>query len=649
MGCMDEQRLQRIQRFSRTLRNGTWEPFKPSDVFPSEVIVSMPMQACRHVWEHLKTKDHVHLIAEGVTLPQEVPPWMFEKEHVVLTETGAFRDEYRHTSSAARMKEMQDWLSKNLTPVLGVDASQVLYGSAFARLVRKGLYAEPFMKYLNDWVLGKHVKWIQPPGNEQSVQSKTNATKQALLLAKWAGYWNAEVALQIKQWLQYTLFYKGKAQERLTDPPGVFLLLHARWERMNRHVLHSLVRPLMKKEQASLGILLFGGLAPGAPDETNMSVSRGSEVWAGLSGACKEWLVKKPMFQVCMPENPGAMKGLLFDLQTVFWKIRNLVSSPPDFVEDMDRYLRFLSIDMVRTVFVKHATSEWLKTYPKTKTLFMTTASLLETACVEWMARDRGIHTIDAVHGSSGDGWVGDMETFSNTRLVWTASDKEVMQAHRKQHIEIAGMPDPGFSQAFQKDQEHLARMKQKLRSDTPLNLLFCAAYTHRDWSYTGFYLRPFQRELMRMGSLLKATGRWNVRYRPHPADHKDWVREDAAPWNIPLSVDALAEDVAWSDVMVIQASSSVFLESLCSGRLLFAHMIPEFEAGIYTKYFDERRRFCYAEEGVQMLGNVYQDLQDNADIHDAEQSMRKRFFPQGHQSIEEYMRPYVRLEKPIE
>jgi hypothetical protein len=136
-----------------------------------------------------------------------------------------------------------------------------------------------------------------------------------------------------------------------------------------------------------------------------------------------------------------------------------------------------------------------------------------------------------------------------------------------------------------------------------PTRVLFVTNYLQRDARIGDeFPRRAYLEELLlSIPELRRIYGdRFHFRWRPHPVDNEDAVREVLANYeSVELSRGCpLSQDALWAD-LVISTVSSAAVELLLTGVPVFLHVMPTETNTPDVRFFAPERRFHRAGEFV--------------------------------------------------
>jgi hypothetical protein len=129
--------------------------------------------------------------------------------------------------------------------------------------------------------------------------------------------------------------------------------------------------------------------------------------------------------------------------------------------------------------------------------------------------------------------------------------------------------------------------------------VLVVTGYSHDCWTLSGFPLRPFEIELLRGATLLKARHPdVEIRWRPHPSDDPREIADRLArfPMLERSTAASLGDDLAWADVVVSYGGTTLG-QAVRAGVPVIAHIVPELLPYPDMAAVAPDRRFFYAAD----------------------------------------------------
>ena len=97
------------------------------------------------------------------------------------------------------------------------------------------------------------------------------------------------------------------------------------------------------------------------------------------------------------------------------------------------------------------------------------------------------------------------------------------------------------------------------------------------------------------------AGPRAHFKWRPHPAEHLPTVARICPPHLERSVASSFEDDLAWSDIVVANQSTTV-VEAVLADRVLFLHVLPVYEDGPNAMAVAPERRFLHAVDVVDRL-----------------------------------------------
>jgi hypothetical protein len=425
-----------------------------------------------------------------------------------------------------------------------------------------------------------------------------------------------------------------------TEQPRAWFSLLPTWYRMNRVMIETVLHPLIARErehgrsgsQPSFGALLIGELARGERNEQKLTSITGRTLWAGLRDL-REPIAARPVEQiVCTESLPALATDLLVAAGRAVRVIARCAVHPArlelagytlDLRANALALARVASIDVCRATFSERATRAFLERMERkgercNPVVFATTASTAPSTA-STVLQSRGVQVIEVLHGTAGEGWPGLNENNASVVVVPTRADQRALAPLPARAV-VGGMPMPRV-------------IAPRPSGERVRNVLVMSTFLHRDWvGIGGHFLVPLQHELLRTAAMLRAAlgERVRIRWRPHPADMTDLVREaHARVPDVDLShgVRGLADDLEWSDLVVSSPSSAIF-EALFAGVPVFVYAEPDQWSTPVADWCDPARVFFWAEPGVQVLTRTLAALErGEPDVLAPEQHAREQLF----------------------
>jgi hypothetical protein len=558
----------------------------------------------------------VRLVGEAVTLPAAWPAWARESQGLLLTELGAYVTAERGLEAGRALRaSITAWLDEAFDGVIpGLSGGRVFYASALFRFLQPLVKAFPLLLGLVEchgterfhcvdetWIAFEQFRSLlaQTGGQLSGPPPRSRRAWRLFLVATGAAILAGALADQVRAYIR-----SSRSRVRLRElrarggnggAPAFWAAMIPDWYRINRHVIHSIVEPALARGER-LGILLFGGLEPGARSESDLRKRVGDDLWPELRMS-EEALSRCEVDQVVCPESvPEFVLMLGRAAGRSLRVIKRLASGgsvvPGDsFGLELGSHCTALAklaaVDAVRACAAEHATRAAMRrrSFAGVKVCFAA-AELAAVATADLMLQRAGVETIDFVHGVSGD-WISFLPSQSSCRCVWVDADAR-LNVNTNQRSIVAGAPRTVASNA--------GHRRAGVR-----NVLIMSNYVHRDARVGGRFPQwPLQSELLGVVAVLRQPfgDRCRFRWRPHPADDEAEVARALGRFEgLELSRGCpLGADTAWADVIVSSFSSAAF-EALMADVPLFLHVTPGLRDFPAVTCFDRARRFFRAEE----------------------------------------------------
>ena len=546
----------------------------------------------------------VALVGHGAGFLRASELGVTPRGRVCLIELGGFsRDQVASTADVRR--EIDAWLAEIFSGLPVPELEQNLYASAAVRLFQGWIDAAQFTDELAAFVVGRRVHSADPcwPGNRAvGLAPSERAPRWKLWPYVMAGLC-ATVLSSGKSMLVRRSTVEALAHFRSVrrgPPPRRWLVLQNEWYRFNRHLIDSLAAPMVARGEP-LGVLLAGDLQEGLRSEVDLTVRGRGEFFSGL-GSLRKHLDHLWLDQVVGPESwsewwrvcqSASRSSLAAAARATFPRPGPRTSFDP--FADPKSFARLLTIDVARAAAAFHAARvAGERSVPAESEVYSSTSTLAAAAAADSALRRAGHTTVEFFHGAGAEEWSGAQECRSSVRAVWTEIDAQTLRRLGQRAV-AAGMPS--------RTERHPPRR------EPPWRVLLLSNYVHRDLGISGhFPFEPFLRELLRVPTELAqiAEGRFQVRWRPHPADHPDALSRAASHIrDLPRSSESLEEDFAWADCIVSSMSTTV-VEAMFVGVPVFLHVPPQYEEAPNVVALAPERRFFYAQEGARKIAEAF-------------------------------------------
>jgi hypothetical protein len=594
---------------------------------PPGADLGLGFERARQLLEH---GHEVRLVGEAATLPAAWPAWVRESQGLLLTELGAYVTGERSLEVGRVFRAaITEWLDEAFDGViLGFPGGRVFYASALLRFLHPVVKAFPLLlglvechgterfhcvgealiahEQLRDLLARTGGSLSGPPPRLRRLwRLRFVATSTAVL----AGALADQVRAYMRSSRSRVRLRELRARGGTGGAPMFWAAMVPDWCRINQHVIHSIVGPALARN-ARLGILLFGGLEPGARSESDLRKRVGDDLWPGL-GMSEEALSRCEIDQVVCPESLSEcvlMLGRAAGRSLRVIKrlaVGGAVVRKGSFRCELHAHClalaKLAAVDVVRACAAEHATLAAMQRRPfaGAKVCFAA-AEEAAVATADLLLQRAGVETIDFIHGVTGD-WLSRLPSQSSCRCVWVDADARLNVGASQRSI-VAGAPRTVVSNA--------GRRRAGVR-----NILIISNYVHRDTRIgSRFPQRPLQSELLGVVAVLHRSfgDRFRFRWRPHPADDEAEVaRALGRVEGLELSRERpLGADTAWADVVISSFSSAAF-EALMADVPLFLHVTPELRDSPAVTSFEPERRFFRAAEIQAPFADCVADLDD--------------------------------------
>ena len=398
------------------------------------------------------------------------------------------------------------------------------------------------------------------------------------------------------------------------------------WIRINFHVLESIVKPALQNGEP-VGVLLTGTLQPGARTESNMRTRIGSEVWPGL-GLLQKRIEEFEFDQVISPESTIEFLTVLGRAARQSVRVLFRLASHPARISlgafhfDLARHkwqlAKLATKDVWTAVTAERATKAAIHrhSFAGTKVVLVSACSS-SLAVADLILQSAGALTVDFAHGSPVS-CLTDTPSVSSIKCVWTLADASPIGILGQRAV-VAGLP-------------RTVTKNSRPPGYKVTNILITSNYATLD-SLIGDSLPflPYQEDLLAVIRFIRERygKRFQFRWRPHPADLEWAVRNTLKRYqDVDLSRGrALAEDAAWSD-LIVTSSSSVVPQLLLAEVPIFLHVRPSLLHAAEVEYFSSERKFFSAQDLIQAFSQCVARLDiGNPSALDPEKHTRIAFF----------------------
>jgi hypothetical protein len=666
-GATADDLAERVARFTRRPHPNT------GDAVPTNVVLVPPLHDIRVGFERareLLSDGPVRLVGDGVTLEPSWPEWVRATPGLVLSELGAYRSGSRSEATRGARRAARAWLDALFEGLTAASGAKVFHGSATNRLFEPAYRAIPFAAGLAEALAGCTVHFVRPwagtdvlvralerrgaivwtaaRGTSHAPERGTPAGRSPKAARRMAHRVRFATEVAARAWVQaavgcarMAVEYARTRDERAVaregvrraaaDPPSVWTALLPTWDRINAPIVRSFVKPALARRER-VGALLYGQIRRGKRDEHDLRTTHGDALWPGLGDAQAE-LIAGPLAQVAVPDGAAelARTTLLSALRVARATARlarsatslELDGHPVHLAAMPHGCAALVGIDVVRATASELAARRLCRSVDVRGCQAVIAAWESEICAWDVTLQAHGATTVEYFHGAAADSWPGGAETSATVRLVWTQAEVDAADTEVQPCV-VAGMPRPvGLPE----------RSYPRGAATAPRRVLLMTNYVHRDSKVDGvFPFEPALRELVGLLPRLTEAVRapLSFRWRPHPADAPAIVDALARELGSAVSLSRgvpLVDDLAWADVVVSSASTTVF-EALFADVPLFVHAMPELWASPMLRYFDRRRIFYFCESIVPALVDTIAALDHDPNPTAPERETRRQVFP---------------------
>lgn len=561
---------------------------------------------------------HVRLVGEGVTVRTVWPEWVAGQDRLVLTELGAYVTVESVERAAEATDDLKEWADRVFSGVVpGQRGSDIFYGAAAMRIFWHRLMAYPALVgvvashragryHCSDprWPGIGLLSWLcrEAGGELLPVERPRRRGRIASFLAV------SVAALALTVLHQVVLYLRsGRSRRKLrdirkrsiSDSKRIWLVLSPLWARSNRHVLSTVLEPLVR-DGVWPGVIAYGDIRPGRKDEQRLNRFISKEIWPGLEMSDED-LVKCSFEQVGNPESIGQLaacvwQGTVRSLKVILRFVNDGLAAgrgplKVDLSDRVPTVARLATVDVFRAVASERATARAIGRHDFGDSLVIFTASGTwpEMTVPDLLLQRAGATTVDFWHGVTG-AWYYFYPLVSSLRSYQIECDARAALCDRWPFV-VSEVTD-----RLLPDRDRPGRKTT--------NILIVSAYAHRDTLNDGTLPGlPFQSELLGVVDQIRSVfgDRFRFRWRPHPADLDEPVREaHGGLRDVELSRGApLEEDARWADV-IVTCFSTVAFEALSLRVPIFLHTIPGLRDFPSVLGFHRSRKFFYASEIVR-------------------------------------------------
>lgn len=546
--------------------------------------------------------DPVRIVGHGVTLPAVRPPWV-ERANVTLTEIGAFRVRSMLDASEELRGEVRRWVRACFEGTLEGAVEPIFFPAASLRLFQEHFELAAIAEGISATEHRRIVFAAKEDPLLDLVTPRPAARFRMGDASRLVALGGAGVVASALHQLRSALGARASAAElrrrRSRRPKGtVWVALIPDLDRVNRHVINEVAKPLLEREALG-GVLLLGSLASGLRSERDLRTRTATALWAGLGDELRQPEV--PIDQIVgdtsvamslahLPADVLASVGVLRRMLQAKDAVTTANTSA-GLAGRTQELARLATVDVFRARAAARAAKRLLKhrELSGSSVVFVGCSMSAAAAAVDVLRRG-GVASVDFVHGAGWDNAIGAAETPADVVVTWTEPDAEVYRKIGCIAVE-GGMPLPQLDPP---------RARSSIR-----RVLLLSNYCHRDMRSRGFPLRAYQTEILRLAVLARARGEtFRFVWRPHPSDDVDIVRDALAQVGdaVELRMEGTLRDaIRESDVVVSSLSTAVY-EAFFSQRPVLVHFAPELdEASVYA-FIPASRRFFRAERALEIL-----------------------------------------------
>lgn len=560
----------------------------------------------------LSSGNAVRLIAHGCTLPGTQPSWADSFPDFARTELGAYRWGNPIDKTRVLATGVRQWLDDTFTPATGSkSAGDIFYGSVAGRMLQPLFDAVPYLEGLvaahpdgeftvtdTTWpgiamlrsIQGRNDRAAMPARRRRAIKWRLSFAVAFILslLRAIAGqgrnYWRS---------IQTRRFINAHAPD-LKHDAKIWLAIVPDWERINRHVLDRIARPLLN-QRIPFGLMMVTTLSPGERNHAPITRSSAEQTPWPLLESFSSRLAEIPIRQLVRPSSLARLcralyVGALASLR-IGWRLlrRGPIIDLGGYQVDLDTYTDSLAslatTDVLQVAAVEAAFDEisGKEDFNGTKVIF-SSVGLADTAAADRLLHQVGATTINFVHGALGDQWYGQAENSSDHMMVWTNTDMENCRKQGAHSIYF-----PAISRLSPPPSRRVAR-----------NILFVTNHLHQDWAGMHYPLRPFLVEILRSQTLIEQAhpGRFHFAWRPHPSDIEAEVAMIAKAFpSIERSTNSsIDDDLAWADIVILSHSTTM-LHALAADRPVFVHCPPAQRSLPEMQALADERKFFFAND----------------------------------------------------
>ncbi len=604
---------------------------------PERVVIVPPGASLEAGFERARARLEgrpVRLVAHGASLEANWPTWARRDPGLRVTELGAYRLLTHAEANASLHEAMATWLGELFAGVF--PAGEAVFAVTcqtrffFTRLQERALVEGLAACHRADDVECVDTSWSgweifgQLVGKPAPRSRWDEMTWAPVFTAAAVATLGATIAQVGRQYVSSAASRARLARERARrsgPPPMLWAAVIPDLERVNRHVLVSVVEPAIR-EGRRVGLLLIGSLDRGVRSETDLRTRTSETLWGGLGGLPADPLVSE-IDQLAGPEDLVSLATAVAEASLrsarVVWR---LATRPPYVMESGIAHplrpraadlAKLATTDVARAVMGDHAARRAIERRSfQGSTVFFVGCTFPAAAASNRVLQAAGATTVEFSHGAGDD---NPSDSGTSIQCVWTEADAAAFEAVGARAI-AAGMP---------------RRMIHRTKRRPARNVLLMTNYCHRDACSAGVWpYEPFQRELLRVSALLRERVPELVfRWRPHPSDAPSVIERGHREFpDLTLSLGTkLDDDLSWADLVVTSTSTTVF-ESLFAEVPVFVHVLPALENAPTLASLSPARRFFYATDVVDRIVGCLARLDaDDPDLLAPEVASRAALF----------------------
>jgi hypothetical protein len=593
----------------------------------------------------------VRLVGRGVTTQRYWPAWVASSRRLLLTEFDAYLPQDKAALIHEIATEVERWLSEVFVGSFsGLPAERILWGSAVHRFLQPAFWSWPAVvgllhHHASHDVLCTDAAWIgcqalargieRAGGSYRDVRVRKTRVPYAFTL----GFQFVLNACAVAARRSYEYWRERASRSALrasrlapNETPRLWLGVHGNNPAASRHVIEG---ALTRGPSSEVGVLLVDSLRPAQvrPEDYHGRIRSMFPVLAhplleGRTAAVEQCVTVETSGDLLVNLAKSMALGARACARLAS-RGRQVQFGPisVDLSLHVPELARLATFDVVRAREACFATKaaarrrDFAGSY-----VIWPQASLASQAAADLEFQRAGATTYDLLHGVLCEPLLMMHEhTWSKVKVFWTEPETRMFAPR---------VPGQSCVGGYVPRRLPPLRRAPTWTKDRRLRLLALTSYLYDTRTGGRYPYECYQEAFLEALRYAAPALPLEIRWRPHPADHRVKVRELFEAYRgvvetVSLEPEALQGNLAWSDAVVTSMSSSI-LESLCHPIPVFVHDVPFNDHTIFGLISPERR-FRTGEELRQRIeAFLFALAKGDTQALRAEEELRLKLFGPG-------------------